>query len=74
MEQNRGIYTVIEARRIILPRGQEHEGPLYIIIKGDVIASIQTDPPEVSNAMLLKTHLLTPGFFDLHTHGLGHYE
>ena len=73
-EQNRDNSTVIEAKRVILPGGQEREGPLYIIIKGDIITSIQTDPPDVSNIMLLKTHLLTPGFFDLHTHGLGHYE
>ena len=74
MEQNRSNSTVIEAERIILSGGQERKGPLYIIIEGDVITSIQTHPPEVSNTMLLKTHLLTPGFFDLHTHGLGHYE
>lgn len=62
--------VVLKAECIVLPGGKLRTGPLYVVVEGQKIASIQEQasglPDEVIN-----THLLTPGFIDLHTHGLG---
>ena len=64
--------TVIEANTIVLPKGEVREGTIYVTIKGDRIVTITTEPP-TSFDRIINTHLLVPGFIDLHTHGLGKY-
>lgn len=62
--------TVIEASQVVLEGGVVKEGPLYVTIEGERIVSIATTRP-TSCTPIIKTHLLIPGFIDLHTHGLG---
>lgn len=63
---------VIEAKEVILPKGEHKEGPVYVTIEGGKITDIATaPPPSSSHKEVLKTHLLIPGFIDLHIHGLG---
>uniref|UniRef100_A0A1X7T494 Amidohydrolase-related domain-containing protein n=1 Tax=Amphimedon queenslandica TaxID=400682 RepID=A0A1X7T494_AMPQE len=62
--------TVIEAEEVVLPGGELKKGPVYVSIVQDTITDItSTRPPTVKD--VIKTHLLTPGFIDLHIHGLG---
>ena len=62
--------TVIEAEEVVLPRGELKKGPVYVsIVQGTITDISSTRPPTVKD--LIETHLLTPGFIDLHIHGLG---
>ena len=70
---DKNMATVIAADKVSFPRGELKEGPLYVTIQGDRIASIATEPP-TSFSQTIRTHLLVPGFIDLHTHGLGQYD
>ncbi|XP_019859635.1 PREDICTED: uncharacterized protein LOC109587857 [Amphimedon queenslandica] len=66
----RAASTVIEAEEVVLPGGELKKGPVYVSIVQDTITDItSTRPPTVKD--VIKTHLLTPGFIDLHIHGLG---
>ena len=61
---------VIEAEEVVLPGGELKKGPVYVSIVEDIITNItSTRPPTVKD--VIKTHLLTSGFIDLHIHGLG---
>uniref|UniRef100_A0A1X7U045 Amidohydrolase-related domain-containing protein n=1 Tax=Amphimedon queenslandica TaxID=400682 RepID=A0A1X7U045_AMPQE len=66
----RAASTIIEAEEVVLPGGELKKGPVYVSIVQDTITDItSTRPPTVKD--VIKTHLLTPGFIDLHIHGLG---
>lgn len=61
---------VIEANEVVLGGGAKLKGPVYVTVKDTLIKSIDTKlngDSEVS----LRTHLLCPGFIDIHNHGLG---
>ena len=60
--------------QLIAPGGQLLEGPFQVRVDGEVITGIEraTSPEALQkDGTSLHTHLLTPGFIDLHTHGLG---
>jgi N-acetylglucosamine-6-phosphate deacetylase len=66
---------VIKAEWVVLPGGSLEEGPFFVTIEGDAITSICTDyQGSCSAEEWLTTHLLTPGFIDLHTHGVGEQD
>ena len=50
------------------------KGPFYVTVKDSAIAAISQEPSAShgsSDLQRLSTHLLVPGFIDLHTHGVG---
>ena len=65
--------TVIEAQFTVLPGGVLENGPLYLIIKNQNISAIQKQRPAEAHDNFIRAHLITPGFIDIHTHGLGMY-
>ena len=63
---------VIECEWLALSRGDLEEGPFFVTVEGDSITAVQRERPEAEKSLQwLQTHLLTPGFIDLHTHGVG---
>ena len=67
------VMVVFKAQWIVLPGGELRSGPLYVLVEGQKIASIHEDAPGLPDEVI-NTHLLTPGFVDLHTHGLGEFR
>ena len=65
--------TVVEAQLAVLPGGVLDNGPLYLIIKNQNISAIQNERPAEAHDHFIQAHLITPGFIDIHTHGLGIY-
>ena len=66
---------LVEAVRAVLPGGVLQEGPVYLLLDGENIVSIQRERPVVVGEVEEKhAHLITPGFVDIHTHGLGDNE
>lgn len=63
----------VECEWLVLPGGRHEKGPFYVTVKDDTIAAISKDPSASSESITerLTTHLLVPGFVDLHTHGVG---
>ena len=64
----------VECEWIVLPGGQHKKGPFYVTIRDSAIAAISSEPSATqgsSDLQHLSTHLLVPGFIDLHTHGVG---
>lgn len=62
---------VIRAEWVVLPGGTLKEGPFFVTIMADTITSVDLQEPSLSEQECLTTHLLTPGFIDIHTHGVG---
>lgn len=63
---------VIECEWLAHFSGELEEGPLFVIVEEDSITAVQRERPEAERSLQwLHTHLLTPGFIDLHTHGVG---
>ena len=65
--------VVLKADSVVLPGGELRTGPLYVLVEGTKIVSIQEEAPDIPDEVI-NTHLLTPGFVDLHTHGLGEFR
>lgn len=61
---------VVECEWLALPGGELEQGPLFVTVEGETITGICRQRP-VQEKPWLRTHLLTPGFIDLHTHGVG---
>ena len=62
---------LVEAVRAVLPGGIL-EGPIYVLVDGKNIVSVQRERPATIEGIVEKhAHLITPGFVDIHTHGLG---
>ena len=67
---------LIKCDWLALPGGRVERGPLYLTIQEDKVASITQTPPSwfsEAHPEILHAHLVTPGFIDLHTHGVGEY-
>lgn len=65
---------VIECAWIALPGGGELEkGPFYVTVEDETITGVDRQQPLLLPHSMSQCHLLTPGFIDLHTHGLGEY-
>ena len=72
---------------LCLPGGELARGSFLVIVEGSLIAEVLTLDPVLEHSNLadknqrgrgcskleddLYTYLLTPGFIDLHTHGMG---
>ena len=64
----------VECEWIVFPGGQHEKGPFYVTVRDSAIAGISSEPSAPqggSDLQQLSTHLLVPGFVDLHTHGVG---
>lgn len=67
----------VECEWIVLSGGQHKQGPFYVTIRNSAIAAISSAPSASqggSDLQRLSTHLLVPGFIDLHTHGVGEQD
>ena len=62
---------VIQCDWLALPGGQLQEGPFRVCVEGEAITAVQRDTSPGQESDHHHTHLLTPGFIDLHTHGVG---
>ncbi len=66
--------VIIECEWLALPVGEVEEGPFFVTVEEGVITGILRERPDEEGdhqQQCLHTHLLSPGFIDLHTHGLG---
>lgn len=71
--------VLIKAEWIVQPGGHLEEGPFFVTVSDATITGIHKDVRECQqqnadfkvNQEWLSTYLLTPGFIDLHTHGVG---
>ena len=64
---------LIEAQRAVLPGGVlKEDGPIYVLVDGARIVSVTWESPAIGEEVPVKrTNLVTPGFVDIHMHGLG---
>lgn len=63
---------LIKCDRLACPGGELLEGPLWVRVEGETVKGVERDlAPASVEESCLHTHLLTPGFIDLHTHGVG---
>ena len=74
---------VIKAERLALPGGRVEEGPFLVTVEGETITDISRQPSQPDSQATgstsqappprpqLQAFLVTPGFIDLHTHGVG---
>ena len=69
------VMLLVQATRAVLPGGVlVDDGPIYVLVDGTSIVSVQRERPSVPEGVEEKrAHLVTPGFVDIHTHGLGEY-
>ena len=63
----------IQCEWIVLPGGIHKQGPSYVTVKDGVITAISQESSGISGLKQLSTHLLVPGFVDMHTHGVGEW-
>ena len=63
---------ILEADWLVLPGGKLEKGPVYVAIEGDKITGVhsQSSRPTTEHPVV-HAHLVTPGFVDIHTHGVG---
>ncbi len=67
---------VLESDWLVLPGGKLEKGPVYVVVKGDRIAGVHKERASISpegseQSYFMHAHLVTPGFVDIHTHGVG---
>ena len=69
------VMLLVQATRAVLPGGVlVDDGPIYVLVDGTSIVSVQRERPSMPEGVEEKrAHLVTPGFVDIHTHGLGEY-
>ena len=61
---------IIKAEWVVLPGGTLKEGPFIVTIVADTITGVEFQGSCLEQECL-STYLLTPGFIDIHTHGVG---
>ncbi len=63
----------MEADWLVLAGGKLEKGPVYVAVEGETIAGVYKDKDSITpgGSDLLHAHLVTPGFVDIHTHGIG---
>ena len=61
---------IVCAKIVVFPQGQCEEGPFDVVIERGLIAAIDRCKGECGNDKLT-CHYLTPGFIDIHNHGMG---
>ena len=67
---------VVECEYLSVPGGILEHGPFYVTVEGERITGVlRQQPPRLAAEanQWLHTYLLTPGFIDLHTHGVGEH-
>ena len=63
---------VVECEWLVVAGGRMEEGPYWVSVEGGSITGVHRASPLLQACdQHLHTHLLTPGFIDLHTHGVG---
>ncbi len=61
---------VVECEWLVTPGGQLEQGPFSVTLEDEVITGIHRSQ-SLEGSCQLHAHLVTPGFIDLHTHGVG---
>ncbi|XP_058972236.2 N-acetylglucosamine-6-phosphate deacetylase isoform X1 [Pocillopora verrucosa] len=61
---------IVCAKIIVFPQGKCEEGPFDVVIERGLISAIDRCKGECGNDKLT-CHYLTPGFIDIHNHGMG---
>ncbi|XP_078360754.1 N-acetylglucosamine-6-phosphate deacetylase-like isoform X2 [Oculina patagonica] len=61
---------IICAKNVVFPQGQCEEGPFDVVIEKGLIAAIDKCTGKCGSDKLT-CHFLTPGFVDIHNHGMG---
>ena len=68
---------LVQTEWLVLPGGRHVRGPFRIVVEEEAIADVQrcgedlATPPLDSEDVINYAHLATPGFVDMHTHGVG---
>ena len=63
---------IICAQNVVFPQGGCKEGPFHVVVEKGLIAAINGCTGECSKYdKLLTCQFLTPGFVDIHNHGMG---
>lgn len=67
---------LVESQRAVLPGGVlVEDGPVYVLVDDARIVSVSRESPAVGEEVEVKrANLVTPGFVDIHTHGIGERE
>lgn len=69
------VVVVIQCELLVVPGGQLEQGPFFLTVDGEVITGIHRKQPLdlKSSQQPLSAHLVSPGFIDIHTHGIGEH-
>ena len=63
---------IICAQTVVFPKGDCREGPFHVVVEKGLIMAIKRCTSECSKyEKLLTCQFLTPGFVDIHNHGIG---
>ncbi|XP_072045104.1 N-acetylglucosamine-6-phosphate deacetylase-like [Amphiura filiformis] len=70
MEEN---FTCITCKQVVLPDGQTKEGNIHIVIEDGIITAILDQEADFVKSCMNHYYadIVTPGFIDIHHHGLG---
>lgn len=61
--------ALICAQNVVFPHGECKKGPFHVIVNGGFIEAIDKCTGKCNE--LLTCEFLTPGFIDIHNHGMG---
>lgn len=64
---------IICAQIVVFPQGQCEEGPFDVVVENGLIAAIYRCTGACGSEKLT-CHFLTPGFVDIHNHGMGKFK
>ena len=64
---------IICAQNVVFPQGRCEEGPFDVVVEKGLIAAIDRCTGECGSDKLT-CNFLTPGFVDIHNHGMGEFE
>ena len=65
------IAALICAQNVVFPHGECEEGPFHVIVNGGFIEAIDKCTGKCNEH--LTCEFLTPGFIDIHNHGMGEW-
>jgi N-acetylglucosamine-6-phosphate deacetylase len=65
-----GKTVVIKGARVVVHVALVHE-PGWVVVKDGLVVSVEVSRPEVEGAVHFEADIVTPGFVDIHTHGIG---